>query len=212
MVRAAQAHGARLVTQCAVTALRVEGGRAVGVETSTGFLPSDIVVLTAGADAAVLCAPLGFRLPVAPSPALLMRFSAPPGLVRTLVATPRIEVREAADGQLVVAADYAGEVDQADLQRAGEEMLSRLVATFAAAPGDVCLVSVKLGTRPMPVDGLPVIGPLPGVAGPYVAVMHSGVTLAPAVGRLVAREVVHGVKAEELRGLRPDRFPSDPRN
>ncbi len=128
------------------------------------------------------------------------------------MATPRIEVREAADGQLVVAADYAGEADQADLQRAGEEMLRRLVATFAAAPGDVCLVSVKLGTRPMPVDGLPVIGPLPGVAGTYVAVMHSGVTLAPAVGRLVAREVVHGVKAEELRGLRPDRFPSDPRN
>ncbi len=69
------------MTQCAVTALRVQERRVVGVETSTGFLPSDIVVLTAGADAAVLCAPLGFCLPVVASPALLMRFSAPPGLV-----------------------------------------------------------------------------------------------------------------------------------
>ncbi len=140
-----------------------------------------------------------------------MRFTAPPALVRTLVATPRIEVREAADGELVVAADYAGEVDRADLQCAGEEMLRRLVATFAVA-GDVRLVSVRLGARPMPVDGLPVIGPLPGVSGAYVAAMHSGVTLAAAVGRLVAREVVHGVEAEELRGLRPDRFPLDPRD
>jgi hypothetical protein len=33
--------------------------------------------------------------------------------------------------------------------------------------------------------------------------MHSGVTLAPVAGRLVAEEVVHGVEAAELDGCRP---------
>jgi glycine/D-amino acid oxidase-like deaminating enzyme len=36
--------------------------------------------------------------------------------------------------------------------------------------------------------------------------MHSAVTLAPAVGRLVARELVDGVAEPALSGCRPDRF------
>jgi len=211
LVRAAQDHGARLIANSAVTALSVHDGRVVGVRASTGSLPADslpadTVVVTAGVDAPMLCAPLGFELPVAPSPALLMRFTAPPGLVRTLVATPHLEVREAADGHLLVAASYHGEMGHEDLQRAGGQMLRRLVATFDAE--DVDLVGVRLGTRPMPTDELPIVGPVPGVDGAYVAVMHSGITLAPTVGRLVAMEIVDGVQAEQLAGLRPARFHS----
>jgi glycine/D-amino acid oxidase-like deaminating enzyme len=36
--------------------------------------------------------------------------------------------------------------------------------------------------------------------------MHSGVTLAPVVGRLAAAELVRGAAAEALRALRPGRF------
>jgi glycine/D-amino acid oxidase-like deaminating enzyme len=210
LVRASQDHGAQLIVNSAVTALTVRDGRVVGVRASTGSLPADTVVVTAGVDAPMLCGPLGFDLPVAPSPALLMRFTAPPGLVRTLVATPHLEVREAADGHLLVAASYNGEIGHEDLQRAGEEMLRRLVATFDTE--DVRLVSVRLGTRPMPTDELPIVGPIPGVGGAYVAVMHSGITLAPTVGRLVASEVVNGVEAEQLAGLRPGRFRADTRH
>ncbi len=42
----------------------------------------------------------------------------------------------------------------------------------------------------MPLDGLPIIGPLRERPGGFVAVMHSAVTLAPVAGRLVAAEVV----------------------
>ena len=87
-------------------------------------------------------------------------------------------------------------------------MLAELAATFTGAE-DVRLVSVRVGRRPMPADGSPVIGPLPGTVGGYLAVMHSGVTLAPSVGRLVAAEVTRGVEAEELRDLRPSRFVED---
>ena len=44
----------------------------------------------------------------------------------------------------------------------------------------------------MPADGEPIIGPVAEVPGLYLAVMHSAVTLAAAVGRLVARELVDG--------------------
>jgi glycine/D-amino acid oxidase-like deaminating enzyme len=207
LVRAAQSHGARVVVGCTATALRVDDGRVTGVDTSGGFLPADTAVLAAGVDAPVLCAPLGFSLAVAPSPALLMRFAAPPGLVRSLVATPDLEVREGAAGELLVAATYDGQTSQEELDRAGRLLLQRLTATFAGAE-DVRLVSVRLGARPMPADGLPFVGPVPGLRGAYVAVMHSAVTLAAVVGRLVAAEVVHGARADELAGLRLDRHPA----
>jgi glycine/D-amino acid oxidase-like deaminating enzyme len=137
-----------------------------------------------------------------------MRFAAPPGLVRTLVSGPDLEeVREAAPGELWVAAAYGGEAGQDDLVRAADAVLRRLTAAFDGAE-DIRLLSVRVGARPMPADGLPVIGPMPGTAGVYIAVMHSGVTLAPAVGRLIAVEVVGGADAVEFRGLRPHRFES----
>lgn len=205
LVRAACAHGTRLMTGTAVSALSVRNGRVVGAQTSSGFVVADTVVVTSGVDAPMLCAPLGFDLPVAPSPALLLRFTAAPGLVRTLIAGTHVEVRQASDGQLLVAAAYHGETSHEDLDRTARETLDRLTATFAGTH-DIRLVSVRLAVRPMPADGLPVVGPLPGVAGAYVAVMHSGVTLAPVVGRLGADEIVNRVEAAELNGLRPHRF------
>ncbi len=205
LVRAARGHGARTGFGVAVRALRVEGGRVVGVETSAGPIRSRTVVLTAGAGTPALCAPLGFDLPVAPSPALLVRLTAPPGLVRTLVATPRLEVRQSADGDLLATGGSAGGTTRDGLHRAGREVRDRVAATFAGTDG-VRPADVRVGTRPMPADGSPVIGPVPGVEGVSVAVVHSGVTLAPVVGRLVAAEVLSGSDAEELHALRPARF------
>jgi glycine/D-amino acid oxidase-like deaminating enzyme len=205
LVRAAREHGARLRVCTVATGIEVQEGHVSGVHTSEGFLPCRTVVIAAGVDAPLLCAPLGFDLPVAPAPALLLRVTGSAGLVRTLLASPVLEVREAAEGELLVALAHDGEVGQADLDRTAHEALSRLAATFAGAT-DVRLVGIRLAARPMPADGLPIVGPLPGVDGVYVAVMHSGVTLAPVVARLVAAEVVNGVRAGELDGVRPDRF------
>ena len=205
LVRAAQAHGARLVTSTAVTALRVQDGVVVGVDTTSGHLVSETVVVSAGAQASSLCAPLGVVLPVTRSPALLLRIAAPAGLVRTLLTGPGLEqVREAAEGELWVAAAHDGDTAQ-DLERTASEVLEHLRSAFDGA-GSVRLLDVRVGERPMPADGLPIVGPVPGAPGGYVAVMHSGVTLAPAVAQLVADEVVHGTRAEELAGLRPLRF------
>ena len=48
----------------------------------------------------------------------------------------------------------------------------------------------------------PIIGPEPDLPGLYLAVMHSGVTLAAAAGRLIAEEVTTGHPAPELAGCR----------
>ena len=60
-------------------------------------------------------------------------------------------------------------------------------------------------------------GPCPGTvfqswdspkrhANVYIALTHSGVTLAPLIGELAAMEIVDGVTVKMLSPYRPDRF------
>jgi glycine/D-amino acid oxidase-like deaminating enzyme len=202
LVTAARERGARLVPGTAVTGLRIAKDRVVGVESTGGFREAARVVLANGADVSVLCTPLGVAVPVEPSPAILLRLAGPPDLVRTVVAAPDVDVRAAGDGALVAAAAYAGETTAAELARSAERVRDRVAEMFRGG-GDVRLLSARVGMRPMPVQGHPLIGPLAAVRGAYLAVMHSGVTLAAVVGRLVAEELVHGIEAPELRGCRP---------
>jgi glycine/D-amino acid oxidase-like deaminating enzyme len=192
LVDAARRHGAHVRLAETVRRLRVQNHAVVGVQTSTGSIASRAVVLAAGVDVVPLCAAIDVDLPVAASPAVLMRFNAPPGLVRTLVSCPEVEVRQTTDGLLLAAEAHTGEVDHDDLQRSARATLQRLKQTFTGAR-DVRLIEARIGVRPMPVDGLPIIGPLPDRPGGFVAVMHSAVTLAPVAGRLVAAEVVDGL-------------------
>lgn len=188
LVEAARHHGAAV--RLGETVRRLRDGAA------------GTVVLAAGTGVATLCG----DLPVAASPAVLMRFDAPPGVVRTVVSGPGLEVRQTAGGLLLVAAAYP---EGMDLRRSAHGTLRRLTETFRF-PREVRLVDVRVGMRPMPADGLPIIGPLPGRAGAYVAVMHSAVTLAPVAGRLVAAEVLGGGTSPELEHLRPGRFAATP--
>jgi glycine/D-amino acid oxidase-like deaminating enzyme len=206
LLQAARESGAEVLVGTPVTAVRHESGRAVGIDTPGGAVPpAATVVLAAGADVPVLCAGFGVDIPVSPSPALLVRFAASRTVVRTLVDGPDVEVRQGADGALVAAVGYDGELTSANLTRVGERTLGRVRSAFSGTD-DLRVCSVRIGWRPMPGDGEPIVGPLPGVPGVYLTVMHSGVTLAPVVGRLAAEEIVHAAEQPQLRGCRPARF------
>ncbi|GIF76741.1 NAD(P)/FAD-dependent oxidoreductase [Asanoa siamensis] len=194
LVAGARDHGARIHLDTVVSAVRRDAaGRVAGVETPAGPLPGTTVVLAAGVATAALGASVGVRVAVEPSPCPLARFRAPAGLVRTVVNTDDFDLRQVAPDRLIAAADSP------------ERALAAVRATFRGAAG-VELLGSRLGARPMPADGEPIVGPVADVPGLYLAVMHSAVTLAPAMGRLVAREVVDGVADPALAGCRPDRF------
>ena len=64
---------------------------------------------------------------------------------------------------------------------------------------------VFIGWRPLPIDGHPVIGASPNRPDVYLAIMHSGVTLAPIAGQLAAYELAGESVAERLNDYRPGR-------
>jgi glycine/D-amino acid oxidase-like deaminating enzyme len=202
LIDAARRHGAQVRLGEPVRGLRMQGGAVVGVDTSMGTFASRTVVLAAGVEVPALCAAVGVDLLIAASPAVLMRFDAPPGLLRRLLHCPWGDFRQTEDGMLLAA---AGTANRDELQPNADATLQRLKDMLGGAP-DIQLSDVRIGVRPMPADGLPIIGSLPGVPGCYIAVMHSAVTLAPVAGRLIADDLIDALDLEDLQGVRPDRF------
>ena len=85
------------------------------------------------------------------------------------------------------------------------EVLKRIQIKLCDVP-KLSLSEVNVGMRPVPLDGFPVIGEVPSVMGVFAAIMHSGVTLGPLVGQLLAAEVLQGANCKLLQSFRPKRL------
>ncbi len=74
---------------------------------------------------------------------------------------------------------------------------------------NVGLDRVSLTSYPYPKDGHPIIGFAEAALNVYIAVMHSGATLGPLVGELVAAEITGTASEEQLETLKPYRLNRD---
>ncbi|MPZ33147.1 MAG: FAD-dependent oxidoreductase [Rhodospirillales bacterium] len=181
LLSAARERGVTLVAGRIARSIDVHAGRITGVGPDAGHLAADMVVVAAGAGAAELVATAGPVLPVSAPPAVLAATKPLPRLLNGLIMTPDLQLRQTADGRLVAAASADAAVDVLATMRALFRPNVTMDLDFQVA-----------GRRPIPNDRLPLVGRAVGLDGLYVAVTHSGVTLAPAVGSMVAEEIVAG--------------------
>jgi glycine/D-amino acid oxidase-like deaminating enzyme len=84
------------------------------------------------------------------------------------------------------------------------ELLQR-VQQFLPGVAGATIVEARVGVRPMPADGYSIVGTVAQRPGLYLVVTHSGVTLSPLVGELVAAEITTGRPDERLADFRPGR-------
>jgi glycine/D-amino acid oxidase-like deaminating enzyme len=209
LIEAAVKRGASCVYGPRALRLVTQRGRVLGVETDArgGLSPTieaDAVIVAAGIASPALLAEVGYTLPIDAPDGLLAHTEPLPPALNGLVIAPAMHVRQTREGRLVAGVDFAGSVSQN-----ADATAHRLIETMAAAfalPMAPKLSHVTLGLRPTPKDGFPVVGAVPGTQGLYVAVMHSGITLAPAVGAFLAAEVLEGVREPLLEPYRPERF------
>ncbi|ANY05773.1 NAD(P)/FAD-dependent oxidoreductase [Pseudonocardia sp. HH130630-07] len=206
LVTAARTHGATVLHNTTITSLHVVGGRVEGVLTSSGLHAASTVVLAAGTGIPELCEPLAGNLAIATSPATLAWITAPPGLVKTIVASDEFEVREVREGELLLVVPHVDGI--AALERSVRDAFQQLKSAFRESD-QFRLLIYRTSKRPMPVYG-PVIGYTTQDRSVYVAVMHSAISLAPTAGRLIADELATGRPAPELRLCRPLHCPSRP--
>lgn len=206
LIAGAQAHGATVHTQTPVLGFIREGEKVTGVNTTSGAINAGMVLLAAGTGTARLAAMLDTPLPIAASPAIFIRYkTANDLLLKGIISSPLMEVRQGADGSLLAAEDYLDDAPEnqpaAIALRTATAIRNELHGASSIEPALACV-----GWRPMPADGIPIIGPLPGIVGVYVCAMHPGVILAAVVGRLASEEIISGKPASALAACRPERF------
>ena len=200
------ASGAR-VLRATVQSVTTVQGRVSGVVTDLGPIAADRVILASGTGTPALLEPLGQPLPMLQRPGLVIATNPLPPLCPVILATPDQEVRQGAEGRLHAPAAANHQADHAAVLGAFPVVVSATLARLAALfPGqDIHFARQAMALRPVPEDGLPVVGrgPVPGL---WVAVMHSGATLAPVVAELLADEIEGGPDSALLAPFRPGRF------
>jgi glycine/D-amino acid oxidase-like deaminating enzyme len=201
----AEALGATILRNTAVKWLVEKNGRVTGVAINDGVLRGDEVVIAAGEGAGSLLASIDIKLDLTAPPGLLVH-SRPTGeLLRGLVMTPELHVRQTSEGRLVAGSDFSGTVMVDNVELAAKN-LYRGVQDMVAGSENVEMDFHTLGHRPTPADGFPAIGRVKNMNGLYVTVLHSGVTLAPVVGLFTSHELLDDRRDSLLAPYHPDRL------
>ncbi len=168
--RAADACGVDIIQNCEVTGIRREAGRAVGVETSQGYIAAPKIGICVAGNSGVLAAMAGLRLPME-SHVLQAMVTEPikPVLDRVLVSRAwHFYISQSDKGELVLGADLDGYNSYA--QRGGQAVVDHVVqACLALFPSFSRLRLMRAwgGLMDMTMDGSPIIGKLP-VDGLYL--------------------------------------------
>jgi D-amino-acid dehydrogenase len=213
MAARSERHGATIVSGSRVTEVVIRGGRVGGVRTDDGDeLAGSSVVIAAGAYTPELTRKLGIPLPMQAAkgyhrdrdPAV----GRTPALRNTCMLGEKSVFCTPMDGFV----RFAGTVEfsglNEEIRRPRLEQLTNAAKLYFDGMEDDAALSEWCGLRPCMPDGLPVIGPVPGLDGLFVATGHGmlGLTLGPVTGKLVAECVLEGRASTDLGAVRLDRF------
>jgi len=206
---AATALGARVSYPCELTGVALTGGRLSTVQTNRGDIAAD-----AGRRFA------DFDVPQRDTPGSTALSVPMPRVVNRVLWMPGVHVHQRDDGRLVIGEEAGPPPNEAHAARLaahpngfptreialehGERMRAS-VQRFVPELDQVEFEDVRICWRPMPIDGYPVVGASPARPDVYLAVTHSGVTLAPILGQHIAHEIVDGARVDALQDFRPDR-------
>ncbi len=193
--------GCRMVRDDAVTAIEVTRGMVRAVRLASGRrLPADAVVNCAGPQAAFVAGLAGLTLPTRNTRGVVICTSPAAVWVTHVIHAPHVHLRPDGGGRLLL---HTPRIDSAP-----EAADTVLTDTRALYPGlsHAKVESVRVGERPIPADGLPVLGRAPQLPNFHFAVSHSGATLSVHAGDLVAAELLGHDHDHTLAPYRFERF------
>ena len=208
--------GCEVRTGTEVVGLERSGdGRVQALETDSGLAEVDAVVIAAGIDTTGLAALAGVNVPQAESPGVVLRTNPLTPLLHNVpvVYAPalgdgrrEIHIRQCADGRMMIGEGDQESLAEDDSQAHADDLLARACRYLPGLAGAKA-VPVPVGWRPMPLDGYPAMGFAAEAPNLYVALTHSGVTLAPLLSQLAAQEICERTPADAvLAPYRPQRF------
>ena len=219
MLDAAKHQGANIVHPCEVRELKFKGDRFAGVSTTAGDYVLDRLVIAGGVDTPKLSKQAGYTPPLKHSPGILLHTRPISSVLGRVVESPTTYFKQFPDGRIIGNDGYYApdipvhhdilqgpqEMPEEIRMMHGERILGKIKDKLHGAD-DAAFDHLTLGYRPMPQDRLPIVGFSPRHSDVYIAVMHSGVTLAAIMGCYISHEVMTNGLIDELAPYRPDRF------
>ena len=193
-----------------VRSLRVRGDRVEALVADVGDVVADAVLICVGPATRAFLAPLDVELPVDRVPGLLAVTSPLAEPLRRVVHAPGVHVRPDPGGGLMIGTvDLDRRVTEATAPAAAADVAALLLERAAGvvpAARRATIVDCRIGVRPMPADRHTIAGRIPGLANAWVLATHSGITLGPLLGRLIAPEILRDTPSPALAPFRPTRF------
>ena len=188
----------------------VIGDDDVSVRVGEDRVDASTVVIATGAETAILLERFGWDIPMDPSPGLLV-VTQPlePFLSGAVYGYPEtgvpVHLRQFSDGRVVIGERTQHTIAKNPTLEHAHTLLHQARHWFPILK-DAEIDRFTVEWRPMPRDGMPIVGHLPGLPSVYVAATHSGVTVAPALARFVASELHDGEPDDRLKPFTPARF------
>lgn len=210
--RAAERHGARIITGTTVGEVRRSDDGFV-VTTTSGAIRCSRVVLSTGSELPRLAAELGVELPISDEPVQVHATEAVAPVIPHLVyyAGGRLTLKQAKAGTLLVGGGWPASVDpetghptvSADSMR-GNLRVAQRVAPWI---GSVNVIRAWAGVGNGTPDLLPLIGESPAAPGAFIAMFpHMGLTGGPLMGQVMAALVQGKDPGRDLTPFALDRF------
>jgi D-amino-acid dehydrogenase len=188
--------GVQVAENSEVTGLKVDGGRAVAVNTVSGVRPADAVVFATGAWTPKLNTILSCKVPIVPGKGYSITTSRPSvcPAYPLIFEEHRVAVTPFASGfRIGSTMEFAGYDDR--LNRSRLQLLRDGAAAYLREPVGDTIQEEWWGWRPMVYDGNPVIDFAPVATNVVIAAGHGmlGLSQATGTGKLVA-ELLNGEK------------------
>ena len=220
LARGAELKGAEIISR-EVTGLIVSGSAITGVKTASGDMHCGAVVVAAGTWSRAFTPWLGFPVPVRPMKGERLLLNYPGEPLPVLISSPkRGHMISRLDGLTSVGSTGGRDYDRRDLfageefdrqptESARLELLQRAIDVFPDLERAE-LVQQLAGSRPLSPDSKPIIGPVPGWDGVYLATGHTtkGIHLGPITGRIIADYILSSSTevVSDMSEFLPDRF------
>ena len=206
--------GAVVHPRTTVKEFGIRNGKVADVKTNDAEFPCDVVVLASGVQTTELASLAHVHIPQQRSPGIVIKTTPCAEVLHNVAvihAPPmdenhqHLHLRQLANGSLRIGQGTQEGINRDASQQHADALLARAKA-YLPAIADAKAIPTPVGYRPMPLDGFPVLGFTEAVPNLYIALMHSGVTLAPLVGEMATLEIVDGARVDLFSPYRPERF------
>jgi glycine/D-amino acid oxidase-like deaminating enzyme len=209
-------NGGKIINNCTYKSSIYRNGKLSSISTSLGEIETDLIIFATGIDTNSL---INKKVLKEPTAGIIIKTKPYMSIINKIIVGPGIHIHQQSDGRLIIGEqDGAPENHKLRLEGYPSKFPSSMLAnkhvnkildqakSFIKNMDEIEVESVDIGWRPLPLDGLPIIGFINSNQDSYVASMHSGISLGPIVGKIVAQEITENINNNLLKNFRPSRF------